>query len=56
MSEERWLTDIKNRIEEEVDLNLWSLERLAEENDVEVNYVLETYRDKMVYKINKMTR
>ena len=56
MSEEKWLKDIKEKIDQEIELNLWSLERLAKENDVEVDYVLETYRDKVVHKINKRVK
>ena len=54
MSEEKWLKDIKRSIDVEVELNIESLIELAERNDIEVGYVLETYRDKMTYRINKI--
>ena len=56
MKEEQWITDIKSKIETQIELNLWSLEMLAEENDVELSYVLETYRDKMTHRINKIVK
>ena len=54
--EEQWITDIKNKIETQVEMNLWSLEMLAEQNDVELSYVLETYSDKMTYRINNIVK
>ena len=54
--EEKWVAELKEKINKEVELNVWSLERLAEQNDVELEYILETYRDKMVYKINNMLK
>lgn len=56
MSEEKYITDIKAKIETQIEMNLWSLEMLAEQNDVELDYVLETYRDKMVHRINKIVK
>ena len=56
MSEEKWLTDINKSIDHYVELDIYTLEKLAERNDVEVSYVLETYRDKIVYKINNMLK
>ena len=54
--EEKWVSDIKEKIDKEVELNLWSLERLAVQNDIDINYVLETYRDKVVYRINNILK
>ncbi len=54
--EDNYIIDILKKIDTEIELNLWSLERLARNNDIDINYVLETYRDKIVYRINKMTK
>lgn len=56
MSEEKWVKDIKEKIDTEIELNVWSLEKLAVQNDIDLNYVLEVYRDKIVHRINKMTK
>ena len=54
--EEQWITDINNSIDHYVDLDIYTLEKLAEKNYVETDYVLERYRDKLLYKINKILK
>ena len=56
MSEEKWLRDVNSEIDRYIDIDLWSLERLAVQNDVEVSYILERYRDKMTHRINKILK
>lgn len=53
MKEEKWITDIKNTIDDYVKWDITSIENLARIHDVEVDYVLERYRDRVVYSINK---
>ena len=53
MKEEKWITDIKNTIDDYVKWDITSIENLARIHDVEVDYVLEIYRDRVLYSINK---
>lgn len=54
--EEKWLIDINDRIDTEVDIDIHCLEKLASCYNIELDYILERYRDKVVYKINKLLK
>lgn len=56
MSEEKWLKDINDIIDFHADCDIEVMKKVAEENDIDVNYVLEKYKDKIAYKINKMVK
>ena len=56
MREEQWITDINDRIDTEVDLTIHTLQKLASDRDIEFDYILERYRDKLVYEVNKILK
>lgn len=53
MAEEQWLKEAKEKIDSEVDLTIWELERFANKENLDVVWVLETFSNKLAYKINE---
>lgn len=53
MADEQWLKDAKERIDSEVDLQIWNLEQLAEKECLDVAWVIETFANKFAYRVNE---
>lgn len=56
MADEKWLEEAKGKIDSEVDLQIWSLERLAENENLDIAWVIETFANKVAYKANKVNK
>ena len=56
MADEQWLKEAKEKIDSEVDLQIWSLERLAEKENLDVEWVNETFANKFAYKIKEVNK
>lgn len=54
MADEKWLEEAKDKIDREVDLQLWSLEHLAVQENLDREWVLETFASKLAYKIKTL--
>lgn len=51
--EEKWIINAKEMISNEVDLEIWNLERLAEKENLDVEWVIETFLNKFQYAVKK---
>lgn len=56
MADEKWLEEAKTKIDSEVDLQIWNLEKLAEQECLDIVWVLETFANKFSHKINKLNK
>ena len=56
MSEEQYIKDIKEKVDQYVQWDITAIQNLAKLNHIEEGYVLELYRDKVTHKINRLLK